>query len=146
VSVFPFCLLPRARAAQYYQVKYVIVLPHPITSLEDAALSDDRLQEIEIPEGVHDAEQAIEVFRTWIADGALHVTFNPDTFGPEIGEWGRLMSDCVQHIAAGIAMNGIVERQEALKAITTAFDRGMKEAMSEASHVRAGKIKRGTKH
>ena len=109
-------------------------------------MSDDRLQEIEIPEGVHDAKQAIEVFRTWIADGALHVTFNPDTFGPEIGEWGRLMSDCVQHIAAGIAMNGIVERQEALKAITTAFDRGMKEAMSEASHVRAGKIKRGTKH
>ena len=82
----------------------------------------------------------------WIADGALHVTFNPDTFGPEIGEWGRLMSDCVQHIAAGIAMNGIVERQEALKTIAAAFDRGMKEAMSEATHVRAGKIKRGTKH
>ena len=129
-----------------YQGKDAIGFPHPITSLEDAALSDDRLQEIEDPEGVHDAEQAIEMFRTWIADGALHVTFNPDTFGPEIGEWGRPTSDCVQHIAAGIATNGIVERQEALKTIAAAFDRGMKEAMSEATHVRAGKIKRGTKH
>lgn len=105
-------------------------------------MSEPLFLELEIPEGVHEAEQAVEVFRTWIADGAMHVTFNPEAFGNEIGEWGRLMADCLQHIAAGVAMTGQMDKAEAMAAIQAAFERGMQEGGGEEGQTRTGKIKR----
>ena len=98
--------------------------------------------ELEIPEGVGDAEQAVEVFSAWVADGALHVIFDPETFGPNVSEWGRLLADASQHIAAAVAMQGHLSQHEALSAIHEAYDRGL----LEHKNTRSGKLKGRTSH
>jgi hypothetical protein len=104
-------------------------------------MADDPV-ELEIPEGVEDAEQAVEVFRAWVADGSLHVVFDPDTFGANIGEWGRLLADASHHIARAVAMQGHLSEHEALSAIHEAYDRGLLEHKT----TRQGRIKGGTTH
>ncbi len=105
-------------------------------------MTDQPLNELEIPDGVHTADSAIEVMRAWVADGALHVIFDPETFGPEVGEWGRLLSDIGQHIAHAVALNGELSEREALTVIHEAFERGvLADSLS-----RSGRIKGRTSH
>lgn len=104
---------------------------------------DDTPSELEIPDGVHDAEEAVEVLRAWIADGALHVIFHPDSFGSEISEWGRLLADVAQHIARAAALQGEMSDAEALKNIQDAFDYGTR---SGPAPERTGHIKGRTEH
>lgn len=98
--------------------------------------------ELEIPEGVQDAEQAVEVFRAWVADGALHVIFDPETFGPNVSEWGRLLADASQHIASAVAQQGHLDQHQALTAIHQAYDRGL----LEHNTTRSGSVKGRTSH
>ena len=56
-------------------------------------MAEAPVNELAIPEGVHTADNAIEVLRAWIVDGTLHVTFDPGVFGQDVGEWGRLLGD-----------------------------------------------------
>lgn len=97
--------------------------------------------ELDIPDGVRGAEQAIEVFRAWIADGGLHVVFDPETFRHDASEWGRLLADVTHHIANAIALEGQMPANAALSAIHDAFERGLGEAAQ-----RSGRIKGRTKH
>ncbi len=78
-------------------------------------------EELELPDGVHDAEMALEVLRAWIADGGLHVIFNPETFAHDVSEWGRLLGDIAQHIAHAVELDGQMGRDEALRAMAEAF-------------------------
>lgn len=82
-------------------------------------------EELELPDGVHDAEMALEVLRAWIADGGLHVIFNPETFSHDVSEWGRMLADVAQHIATAVELDGQVSRQEALASMADAFARGV---------------------
>ena len=75
-------------------------------------MPDEPLQELEVPEGVLDAEHAVEVLRAWIADGALHVIFEPGSFGQDVSEWGRLLSEVSHHIASGVALEGHLQQPQ----------------------------------
>ncbi len=46
--------------------------------------------ELEPPDGVEEAETAVEVLRAWIGDGALLVSLNSSAFGDHVEDWGRL--------------------------------------------------------
>ena len=105
-------------------------------------MPDEPLQELEVPEGVLDAEQAVEVLRAWIADGALHVIFEPGSFGQDVSEWGRLLSEVSHHIASGVALEGHLSQNEALTAIHEAYERGV----LEPTGTRTGQVKRKVQH
>ncbi|MCB1506015.1 MAG: DUF5076 domain-containing protein [Hyphomicrobiaceae bacterium] len=103
----------------------------------------DELEELELPDGVHDAETALEVLRAWIADGGLHVIFNPETFTHDVSEWGRLLGDIAQHIAHAVELDGQMGRDDALAAMTEAFHRGVD---STDSSKMSGRIKGRVEH
>ncbi|MCH9809448.1 MAG: DUF5076 domain-containing protein [Alphaproteobacteria bacterium] len=99
-------------------------------------------EELELPEGVVDADQAIEVLRAWVADGSLHVIFDPETFRHDVSEWGRLLADIAHHVSHAVELDGQMDRASALAHIQQAF-----EVNIEASDVAAtGKIKGRTEH
>lgn len=85
----------------------------------------DAPEELDLPDGVHEAEMALEVLRAWIADGGLHVIFNPETFSHDVSEWGRLLADVAQHIAHAVELDGQASREDALAAMAEAFQRGV---------------------
>ena len=41
---------------------------------------EELLLELDIPDGVPEAEEAVELIRAWVADGALVVTLNGEAF------------------------------------------------------------------
>lgn len=103
---------------------------------------DDLPEELELPDGVVDADQAVEVLRAWVADGALHVIFDPETFRDDVSEWGRLLSDVAQHVANAVEMDGQMTRSDAVSKIHDAFDLNMQT--SEIAML--GRIKGRTEH
>ena len=100
-------------------------------------MSDETERELDVPDGIDDAESAIEVLRAWIADGALHVIFDPNTFGKEFAEWGRLLSEISHHIAQSAAMEGELNEDDALAAIRDGYLSGLEnwEGMRDG-HIR----------
>jgi Domain of unknown function (DUF5076) len=105
-------------------------------------MASDEHQELEIPDGIGEADVAIEVLRAWVADGALHVIFDPETFRDSPGEWGRMLADISGHIANAIAMQGNLTAAEAAQAISEAYDHGL----VAQGRQRTGKLKGRTKH
>lgn len=91
----------------------------------------DEPTELAPPEGIHGAAEAVEVLRAWIADGSLHVTFDPETFSHDVAEWGRLLSDIAVHVANAVALDGQMSFQEALSAVHQAYDNGVAEQYPE---------------
>lgn len=85
-------------------------------------------EELDLPDGVHDAEQALEVLRAWIADGGLHVVFNPETFSHDVSEWGRLLGDVALHVARAVELDGQMSGQDALESMHEAFARAVGNA------------------
>jgi len=105
-------------------------------------MPDDQPMELEVPDGVHGAEMAVEVLRAWIADGALHVVFEPDSFAHDTSEWGRLLSEIAHHVARASAVQGQIGEADAIKAIREAFDHGIGHLTAD----RLGRIKGRTRH
>jgi len=105
-------------------------------------MSQDTERELDLPDGIENAEQALEVIRAWIADGALHVIFDPNTFGSDLAEWGRLLSEISHHIAQAAAMDGEVSEEEALSALREGYLGGLKNWEG----IRDGQIRRRTTH
>ncbi len=103
---------------------------------------DDLPEELELPDGVVDANEAVEVLRAWVADGALQVIFDPETFRDDVSEWGRLLSDVAQHVANAVEMDGQMTRAEANSKIQDAFDHNMQTNEVAMS----GRIKGRTEH
>lgn len=100
-------------------------------------MSDEIERELDLPDGIEDAESALEVLRAWIADGALHVIFDPNTFGSDFAEWGRLLSEISHHIAQAAAMEGELNEEDALRAIRDGYTAGLEnwEGLREG-HIR----------
>jgi Domain of unknown function (DUF5076) len=88
-------------------------------------MADDTVHELAVPETVHEAGEAVEVFRAFVADGNLVVTFDPMTFRGSIGEWGRLLADAAQHIAHAIALEGEASEAAALAEIVAGFEQAI---------------------
>ena len=101
------------------------------------------LHELELPDGVHDAESADEILRAWVADGGLHVIFNPETFSHDVSEWGRMLADIAQHIATAVELDGQMPKEQALALIAEAVARGVSDASAPA---RIGQIKGRVSH
>ncbi len=105
-------------------------------------MSQDTERELDVPDGIENAEQALEVLRAWIADGALHVIFDPNTFGNDFAEWGRLLSEISHHIAQATAMDGEIDEDEALSAIRDGYLSGLESWEG----MRDGQIRGRTTH
>ena len=98
--------------------------------------------ELELPDQLNEAEEAIEVLRAWIADGALHVSLSADAFGPDTGSWGRMLAEISHHIAKAASLNGHMQNHEALAAIREAFE----GSFISAGQGMSGKVKGRVKH
>ena len=101
------------------------------------------LHELELPDGVHDAKRADEILRAWVADGGLHVVFNPETFSHDVSEWGRMLGDIAQHIASAVELDGQMPKEQALALIAEALARGVSNT---AAPSRSGHIKGRVSH
>ena len=98
--------------------------------------------ELELPDGISDAEQAIELIRAWIVDGSLMVSLNADAFGDRVGDWGRLLAEIGHHVAKATVLEGHMEPHEAIQALSEGFERNIRQEPTAAT----GGVKRRIKH
>jgi Domain of unknown function (DUF5076) len=98
--------------------------------------------ELDPPEGVEEAESAVEVLRAWIGDGALLVSLNSSAFAEHIGDWGRLLAEIGHHVAKSAALNGYMQEDEAQAALRESFASSFEASASGMS----GKLKGRTEH
>lgn len=82
----------------------------------------ERPLELEIPDGVPEAQQAVELIRAWVADGSLMVTINGEAFGDQLRDWGRLLAQIGHHVARATALNGEMTEIRSLAEIRKGFD------------------------
>jgi len=98
--------------------------------------------ELEPPDGVEEAESAVEILRAWIGDGALLVSLNSSAFGEHIEDWGRLLAEIGHHVAKSAALNGYLQEDEAQAALRESFASSFETAASGMS----GTLKGRTEH
>ena len=103
---------------------------------------EDHLLELEIPDGVPDAEQAVELIRAWVADGALVVTLNGEAFGDGLQDWGRLLAQISYHVARASSLDGQMTERESLSAIRKGFD----AMVSVSEPTLSGKVRNRVTH
>jgi hypothetical protein len=106
------------------------------------AQGPEQLLELEIPEGVPEAEQAVELIRAWVADGALVVTLNGEALGDRLQEWGRLLAEIGHHVARASSLNGDKNESQSLAAIRKGFD----AALPVRDTASTGRIRRRVTH
>jgi|ThiBiot_300_plan_2_1041538.scaffolds.fasta_scaffold28573_2 hypothetical protein len=82
----------------------------------------ERPLELDIPDGVPEAQQAVELIRAWVADGSLMVTLNGEAFGDHLRDWGRLLAQIGHHVARATALNGRMTESRSLAEIRKGFD------------------------
>ncbi len=84
--------------------------------------NSEPLLELDVPDGVPEAAQAVELIRAWVADGALAVTLNGEAFGSQLEEWGRVLAQIGHHIAHAAALNGELGPERSIEALRKGFD------------------------
>ena len=77
--------------------------------------------ELDPPDGIDDAAEAVELMRAWIGDGALLVALNASAFGDHVADWGRLLAEVGHHIARAAALNGYMREEDAQAMLRDAF-------------------------
>ena len=82
--------------------------------------------ELDLPDGVVGAEQAVEILRTWIGDGAMMLSLNADAFGDRVIDWGRILGEIAHHVARSAKLQGHMSEAEALQAVHEGFDATMR--------------------
>ena len=90
-------------------------------------IKDDPI-ELDEPDGVGEAEQAVEVMRAWIVDGAMMLSLNADAFGDRVSDWGRILAKVAHHVARSAKLQGHMNEHEALQAVREGFDATMRSA------------------
>jgi len=105
-------------------------------------MEEEAQVELDPPDGIEDAEMAVEVVRAWIADGALLVSLNSSAFGDQVRDWGRLLAEIGQHVAKAAALNGYMREDEAQTALREAFAANFEATPGPTS----GKLRGQTKH
>ena len=102
--------------------------------------------ELEMPDGIEQAEQSVELVRAWIADGTLMVSLNADAFGERVSDWGRLMSELTEHVAKATALQGHMSEAEAESIIRQTYTAaGLVQGSQPRARSSEGRILR-TKH
>jgi hypothetical protein len=102
----------------------------------------ERPLELDIPDGVPEAQQAVELIRAWVADGALMVTINGEAFGDQFQDWGRLLAQIGHHVACSSALSSRKGEQRSLNEIRKGFDTMLPGTASRLS----GKVRRRSVH
>jgi hypothetical protein len=102
----------------------------------------ERPLELDSPDGVPEAQQAVELIRAWIADGALMVTINGEALGDQLRDWGRLLAQIGHHVARSSALNGQKTERQSLDEIRKGFDAMLPGNESKLS----GKVRRRSVH
>jgi hypothetical protein len=102
----------------------------------------ERPLELDIPDGVPEAQQAVELIRAWVADGALMVTINGEALGDQLQDWGRLLAQIGHHVAHSAALNGQKGERQSLDEIRKGFDAILPGNESKLS----GKVRRRSIH
>lgn len=105
-------------------------------------MEEELLLELDPPDGVEEAESAVEVLRAWIGDGALLVSLNSSAFGDQVEDWGRLLAEIGHHVAKAASLNGYMQEGEAKAALRDAFTTSYDTDFGETS----GRIKGQTRH
>ena len=77
-------------------------------------------RQLEIPPGALASDDAAEVFRAWIVDNGLDVSFRTAFDSPST--WGILLVDIARQVARGFETDGICSEAEALEQIKALFD------------------------
>jgi len=98
--------------------------------------------ELEPPDGVEEAETAVELLRAWIGDGALLVSLNSSAFGDHLEDWGRLLAEIGHHVAKSAALNGYMQEDEAQAALREAFTSSFETTAAPT----LGRLKGRTEH
>ena len=84
--------------------------------------------ELDMPDGIGEADQAVELMRAWIGDGALMLSLNADAFGDRVIDWGRMLGEIAHHVARSAKMQGHMDEHEALQAVREGFDATLRTA------------------
>ena len=105
-------------------------------------MEEELTTELDPPDGVEEAETAVEVLRAWIGDGALLVSLNSCAFGDQMRDWGRLLAEIGHHVAKAAALNGYMREEEAQGALREAFLASFETTPGPTS----GKLRRQKKH
>jgi hypothetical protein len=105
-------------------------------------MEEEAQVELDPPDGIEDAETAVEVLRAWIGDGALLVSLNSSAFGGQVRDWGRLLAEVGHHVAKAAALNGYMGEGEAQSALREAFVASFETTPGPTS----GKLRGQTKH
>jgi hypothetical protein len=98
--------------------------------------------ELDVPDGVADADQAVEVMRTWIADGSMMLSLNAEAFENRVADWGRILGEVAHHIARAAQLQGHMSEAEALQVLHAAFDATVRANQPTMS----GKVRGRVKH
>lgn len=110
-------------------------------------MNEEPLLELDIPDGAAAADEAVEVLRAWVADGALMVSLNADAFGDRVANWGRLLSEIAEHCGRAAALQGHMSQGEAEAAIRQAFTAAaLVQAGAKPTRTSEGKIRGRRKH
>ncbi len=100
------------------------------------------LLELDVPDGVPEAEQAVELIRAWVADGALAVALNGEAFGPQLEEWGRVLAQIGHHIARAASLSGELGEERSIEALRKGFE----AAFPRSELVAYGKMSKRVTH
>jgi hypothetical protein len=105
-------------------------------------MEEERALELDPPDGIEEADTAVEVLRAWIGDGALLVSLNSSAFADEVRDWGRLLAEIGHHVAKSAALNGYMGEDEAQTALREAFVANFETTPGPTS----GRLRGKTKH
>jgi hypothetical protein len=97
--------------------------------------------ELEIPDGVAKADEAVELIRAWIADGTMRVSLQASAFGDRMQDWGRLLAEIGQHAVRASVLEGQMQQHEALHALIEGFDKTIRQQQHALSGELRGRIK-----
>jgi hypothetical protein len=96
--------------------------------------------ELDIPDGVNEAGQAVEMMRAWIGDGSMMLSLNAEAFGDRVMDWGRMLGEISHHVARAAKLNGHMSETEALQAIREGFDAAMRSSQPTLSGKVRGRV------
>lgn len=109
--------------------------------MSSKVVKDDPI-ELDVPDGISDARQAVEVLRAWIADGSMMLSLNSEAFGERVVDWGRILGEIGHHVARSAKLNGHMSEHEALQAVRQGFD----AAMQSSQPTMSGKVRGRVSH
>ena len=105
-----------------------------------AKISSNDPVELDVPDGVPAAKEAVELLRAWIADGAMMLSLNADAFGDRVIDWGRILGEIAHHVARSAKLQGHMSEAEALQAVHEGFDATMRSNQPTMSGKVRGRV------